>query len=145
MSIARIFPCMPLLIAAAVGAFMPAAHAQASSVLRPGESAGTSSPAIRVAELVRKKHGKEAIQQKHAKEATRQKHAKATTQQKHAKETTRQKHAKESTRQKHAKDRAKALKAYAAQRKKQRPGELTHEPDSNSILFRLAPYDYSLG
>jgi hypothetical protein len=127
MSIARIFPCMPLLIAAAVGAFMPAAHAQASSVLRPGDSAGTSSPAIRVAELVRKKRGKESTQQKHAKATTQQKHAKATT------------------RQKHAKDRAKALKAYAAQRKKQRPGELTHEPDSNSILFRLAPYDYSLG
>jgi hypothetical protein len=136
MSIARIFPCMPLLIAAAVGAFMPAAHAQASSVLRPGDSAGTSSPAIRVAELVRKKRGKESTQQKHAKATTQQKHAKATTQQKHAKATTRQKH---------AKDRAKALKAYAAQRKKQRPGELTHEPDSNSILFRLAPYDYSLG
>jgi hypothetical protein len=136
MSIARIFPCMPLVIAAAVGAFMPAAHAQASSVLRPGESAGTSSPAIRVAELVRKKHGKEAIQQKHAKE---------TTQKQHAKDTTQQKHAKEATRQKHAKDRAKALKAYAAQRKKQRPGEQAHEPDSNSILFRLAPYDYTLG
>jgi hypothetical protein len=136
MSLARIFPCMPLVIVAAVGAFIPAAHAQASSVLRPSEGAGTSSPAIRVAELVRKKHGKEAIQQKHAKE---------TTQQKHAKQTTQQKHAKEATRQKDAKDRAKALKAYAAQRKKQRPGELSHEPDSNSILFRLAPYDYSLG
>jgi hypothetical protein len=145
MSIARIFPCMPLVIAAAVGAFTPAAHAQASSVLRPGESAGTSSPAIRVAELVRKKHGKEAIQQKHAKETTQQKQAKDTTQQKQAKDTTQQKHAKEATRQKHAKDRAKALKAYAAQRKKQRPGEQAHEPASNSILFRLAPYHYTLG
>jgi hypothetical protein len=125
MSIARI-SCMPLVVAVAFGAFMPAAHAQASSVLRPGESAGTNSPPIQVAELVRKKHGNEA------------------TWQKHAKETTGQKHSRKTTRQNYAGHRATPLKAHAAHRRRQHPGQVADEPGSNSILFRLAPYTYTL-
>jgi hypothetical protein len=109
MSIARILPCMLLVIALAAGAFMPAAHARASGVVRPGHTAGTSSKPTQVAELARKKHGKELAQRKHAK------------------------------------DRTKARNTQVAKRKNHRPDKVAREPSSNSILFRLAPYDYTLG
>ncbi len=71
MSIARILSCMLLVIALAAGAFMPAAHAQAAGVVRPGHIAGTSSKPTQVAELVRKKHGKE-LAQRNARQGSKQ-------------------------------------------------------------------------
>jgi hypothetical protein len=109
MSIARILPCMLLVIALAAGAFVPAAHARASGVVRPGHTAGTSSKQIRVAEPHLKKHGKELVQRNHAK------------------------------------DRSKVRNTHVAKQKKHRPDKVAREPGSNSILFRLAPYDYALG
>jgi hypothetical protein len=108
MSIARILSCMLLVIALAAGAFMPAAHAQAAGVVRPGHI-GTSSKPTQVAELVRKKHCKELAQRMHAK------------------------------------DRSKVRNTQVAKQKNHRPDKVAREPSSNSILFRLAPYDYTLG
>ena len=109
MSIARILPCTLLVVALAAGAYMPAAHARASGVVRPGHIAGTSTKPIRVAEVIRKKHGAELAPRKHAR------------------------------------DRTKVRNMHVARQKKHRPDEVAREPGSNSILFRLAPYDYTLG
>jgi hypothetical protein len=55
------------------------------------------------------------------------------------------KHARELAQRKHTKYQAQGGNAHIVRHKKPQPEEVASEPGTNSILFRLAPYNYTLG
>jgi len=120
MPTARILPCTLIVVAMAAGVFTPLAGAQASSLPQPAPVIGAIPQPVRLAEVIRKKPANHA-------------------------EVNRKKPTDHQVRPKLVKERIKARDAHIVKHKRPQPDEVTRDPGENSILLRIAPYDYTLG